>query len=64
MKKVKKYEIIEFPVYNKKKKEIVEYKKQKGRKIINYYLISDLSFNSKYSDIFNIEQKTKYFHLP
>ena len=23
-----------------------------------------MSFNSKYSDIFNIEQKTKYFHLP
>jgi hypothetical protein len=37
------YEIIDVPVYNKKKKEIIEYKKTKGRQIIKYYLISDLS---------------------
>jgi hypothetical protein len=58
------YEIIDVPVYNKKKKEIIEYKKTKGRQIIKYYLISDLSCNKKYSDIFNIKQDTKYFHLP
>ena len=58
------YEIIEVPVYNKKKKEILEYKKQKGRQIVKYYLISNLSLNNKYIDIFNIKQGTNYFHIP
>ena len=58
------HEIIDVPVYNKKKKTIKEYRKENGRKIIKYYLISELSLNDKYSKIFNIEQKTKYFNLP
>ena len=58
------YEIIDVPVYHKKKKTIKEYRKENGRKIIKYYLVSELSLNDKYSKIFNIEQKTKYFNLP
>ena len=58
------YEIIEVPVYHKKKKTIIDYKKENGRKIIKYYLISELCLNKKYTDIFNIEQKIKYFNLP
>ena len=58
------YEIIEIPIYHKKKKEIKEVKKQKGRKIIKYFLISDTIFNEKYTKIYNIEQETKYFNLP
>ena len=56
------YEIIDVPVY--KKKKIKEYKKEKGRQIIKYYLISDLCLNKKYQDIFNVSQKTKFFNLP
>ena len=58
------YEIIEVPIYHKKKKVIIAYNKTKGRKIVKNYLISDLSFNNKYSDIFNIKQEAKYFNLP
>jgi hypothetical protein len=58
------YEIIEIPIYHKKKKGIIAYKKTRGRQIVKNYLISDLSFNNKYSDIFNIKQEVKYFHLP
>jgi hypothetical protein len=58
------YEIIEIPIYHKKKKGIIVYKKTRGRQIVKNYLISDLSFNNKYSDIFNIKQEVKYFHLP
>ena len=58
------FEIIEIPVYHKKKKEIIEYKKQKGRQIIKYYLVSELLLNEKYTDIYNIKQDTKYFNLP
>ena len=58
------FEMVDLPVYNKKKKEIIEYKKVKGRKIIKYYLISELSFNDKYTNIFNIKQDKKYFNLP
>ncbi len=58
------YEIIEVPIYNKKKKDKVEFKKTKGREIIKYYLISKLSLNQKYSNIFGIKQEKKYFNLP
>ena len=58
------YEMVDVPVYNKKKKDIIEYKKVKGRQIIKYYLISELSFNEKYTKIFNINQDIKYFSLP
>ena len=58
------YEIIEIPIYHKKKKEIKEIKKQKGRKIIKYFLLSDIIFNEKYTEIFNIQQETNYFNLP
>ena len=58
------YEIIQIPVYNKKKKEIIDYKKSKGRQIIKYYLVSELCLNEKYSLIFDINQNTKYFNLP
>lgn len=58
------YEMIDVPVYNKKKKEIIEHKQVKGREIIKYYLISNLSFNKKYTNIFNVDQDIKYFSLP
>ena len=58
------YEIIEIPIYHKKKKEIKEIKKQKGRKIIKYFLLSDIIFNEKYTEIYNIQQEPKYFNLP
>jgi len=58
------YEIIEIPIYNKKKKEIIDTKKQKGRQIIKYFLLSEITFNEKYNQIYNIEQETKYFNLP
>ena len=58
------YEIIEIPIYNKKKKEIIYTKKQKGRQIIKYFLLSDIKFNEKYTQIYNIQQETKYFNLP
>ena len=58
------YEIIKVPVYDKKKKKLLGIKEEKGRQIIKYYLVSDLSLNKKYSDIFNINQDIKYFNLP
>ena len=58
------FEMIDVPRYNKKKKEIIEHKQVKGRQIIKYYLISQLSFNEKYTNIFNIKQDKKYFNLP
>ena len=58
------YEIIQVPVYHKKKKEIIDYKKSKGRQIIKYYLVSEICLNEKYSLIFDIKQNTKYFNLP
>ena len=58
------YEIIEIPIYNKKKKEIINTKKQKGRQIIKYFLLSDIKFNEKYTQLYNIQQETKYFNLP
>ena len=58
------FEMIDVPIYNKKKKEKPEFKQVKGRQIIKYYLISDLSFNEKYTSIFNINQDKKYFNLP
>ena len=58
------YEIIEIPIYNKKKKEIINTKKQKGRQIIKYFLLSDIQFNEKYTQIYNIQQEAKYFNLP
>ena len=58
------YEIIEIPIYHKKKKEIKEVKKQKGRKIIKYFLLSDIIFNEKYTEIYAIQQEPKYFNLP
>ena len=58
------YEIIEIPIYHKKKKEIIDIKKQKGRKIVKYFLISDIIFNEKYTKIYNIKQDTSYFNLP
>ena len=58
------YEIIEVPVYDKKKKKILEYKKVNGRQIVKYYIVSELSFNQKFSNLFQISQPTKYFNLP
>ena len=58
------YELIDIPIYHKKKKEVIGHKQEKGRKIIKYYLISDILFNQKYTKIFNIKQDTKYFNLP
>ena len=58
------YEIIQVPVYHKKKKEIIDYKKSKGRQLIKYYLVSEICLNEKYSLIFDIKQNTKYFNLP
>ena len=58
------YEIIEVPIYNKKKKEVIDTKKQKGRQIIKYFLLSDIQFNEKYTQIYNIKQDAKYFNLP
>ena len=66
MKKLKNnnvYEIIKVPYYDKKKKTTIQ-KEEKGRQIIKYFLISELSLNDKYSKIFNIKQDTKYFNLP
>ena len=58
------YELIKVPIYDKKKKKLLEVKEEKGRQIIKYYIVSDLSLNEKYSDIFNINQDIKYFNLP
>ena len=64
MKNNTEYEILKVPIYHKKKKEITGYKQEKGRKIIKYYLITELLFNEKFSNIFNVKQNTKYFNLP
>ena len=58
------YETIKIPVYNKRKKEIKEYKEGKGRKIINYFLIYNIILNEEFSKHIKIKQDKKYFNIP
>ena len=57
------YEIVKIPIYHKKKKEIKEYKETKGRKIIKYFLISNIILNQNYSKLINFTQEKKFFNL-
>ena len=57
------YEIIKIPIYNKKKKEIIDYKETKGRKIIKYYLIYQVILNEEFSKHINIIQNKKFFNI-
>ena len=50
-------------LYHKKKKEIKEYKETKGRKIIKYFLISNIILNQNYSKLINFTQEKKFFNL-